>query len=125
MTRVVVFTSNNARVVYTEDYSVLQQNFTCAINPDLSNLKGVPPHFWKFKDGGVVEMTLDEKQYVLQDHLVHGIDNHLEPKKEVVPVLVPVLVPKIPKKSIIPSIVVFICSIATAATIVLWYFKCK
>jgi hypothetical protein len=31
------------------------------VNPDLTEVKGIPPHFWKRKDRRIVEMTRPQK----------------------------------------------------------------
>ena len=86
----VVFTSNNARIVVNP--SILQKlalkdKKNVVINPDLSLVKGVAPHFWKLSDDGkmVVEMTRPEKLVRLASHEAFGVDNNVEfPKKNLI-----------------------------------------
>lgn len=53
----VVFTSNNARIV--KDNKPVYG--TVVVDPDLSRVRGIPPHFWKLVDGAIVEMSRPEK----------------------------------------------------------------
>ncbi len=58
--QVVLFSESNARVITnpTEDFS---KNPRAIVDPDLTQVHGVPPHFWKFEFGRVLPMDNDEK----------------------------------------------------------------
>lgn len=46
------------------------------IDPDLSQVKAIPPHFWKRSKGNmIVPMTDAEQKIRLADIEAHGIDN--------------------------------------------------
>lgn len=60
--RVVVFTTNNARMITTDDVSAYQGRKNCVINPDLSLVLTTPPHLWKLVDGTVMPMDGEEKK---------------------------------------------------------------
>ncbi len=54
---VVVFTNNNARLLLNpENLSAYEAMPNAVINPDLSGVLRLPPHFWKLKDGKVVKL---------------------------------------------------------------------
>lgn len=78
---VIVFTSNNARILHVSDTSVYEDKPSCLIDPDIKSLKaltvkGIPPHFWKRGEGSqVIEMCESEKQMVLERHQMNGVDN--------------------------------------------------
>lgn len=45
------------------------------MNPDLSKVRGEPPHFWKLVDGEILPMSRPEKIYRLAHHETFGVDN--------------------------------------------------
>lgn len=60
--KVVVFTENNARILTNPvNFADLMNMPNAVVNPNLDALSGVPPHYWKFVNGGVVEMSTKEK----------------------------------------------------------------
>lgn len=61
MHKVVVFTENNARILYEESVAGWTGDPRALINPDLSSVHGVPPHFWKREGDGIVPMNEAEK----------------------------------------------------------------
>lgn len=76
--QVVLFTKNNARIIKTDDFSPYLGNASARINPDLSQVKRIPPHFWKINQKGeIVEMTPLEKEIRLKDHKKNGVDNQI------------------------------------------------
>ncbi len=60
--QVVVFTENNARIITNpsnpDDYI---NNIKAVIDPDLTQVHGVPPHFWKLNFGRIESMDDSEK----------------------------------------------------------------
>jgi len=60
-TIVVVFTDNNARVLVNPlDLKAFEGAANAVINPDLWELRGIPPHFWKLVEGKILPMTPEE-----------------------------------------------------------------
>ncbi len=54
---VVVFTNNNARLLLNpENLSAYEAMPNAVINPDLTGVLKLPPHFWQLKDGKVVKL---------------------------------------------------------------------
>lgn len=54
---VVVFVRNNARVLHNPpDLEQWKLDSKAAVNPDLSCVKGLPPHLWDFVGGKVVPL---------------------------------------------------------------------
>lgn len=81
--KVVVFTKNNARIVVTDEIKHYERLPNALINPNLSQVKGIPPHFWKLENKKVVPMNRDEKLARLSDHEAFGVDNEIKFKKSV------------------------------------------
>lgn len=78
MKKAVAFTPNNARVFHgsVEDISHMQN---VIVNPDLSQVEGIPPHHWKMNiHGKIVKMTDEEKAQRDEHHKTHGIMNDPE-----------------------------------------------
>ncbi|RMF55079.1 hypothetical protein D6745_03190 [Candidatus Woesearchaeota archaeon] len=57
--QVVLFTRNNARIFYTDNVKQFG-NLDIVVNPDLSLVKGLPPHYWKKKGNKIVPMSKSE-----------------------------------------------------------------
>ena len=83
MNRVVVFTKNNARIVNEPshhemvEYSKMKN---VLINPDLSKVAGVAPHYWTIgHQNSIVEMSDEEKKVRDQHIATFGAINSLEP----------------------------------------------
>jgi len=77
-TQVVVFTSNNARIlVNPPNVDEFLGKPNAFINPDLSEVIGTPPHFWKVVDGKIVPMSRPEKLARLKLHAANGVDNRV------------------------------------------------
>lgn len=75
-TKLVQFTSNNARILVNASASEYPD---ALVNPDLSAVKGVPPHHWKQdKQGRIVPMNPFEKAIRKNTHLKRGVDNDVE-----------------------------------------------
>ncbi len=70
-TKVVVFTSNNARIL-TNPSAHPEGGL---VNPDLSLVRGCPPHFWKLVHGKILPMTTPEKALRMAHIELHGVDN--------------------------------------------------
>jgi len=79
--KVVVFTTNNARIIPNpspEELLRLSEFLNVAIDPDLSLVGGVPPHFWKLQDGAVLPMNDTEKTLRMRHIDKFGIDNAIQ-----------------------------------------------
>ncbi len=75
--RYIVFTSNNARVF--EYVGTLPKG--ALLNPDLSQVGGVSPHYWKRGKGRcIVKMSIAERLARDADHALHGVDNEIGPQ---------------------------------------------
>jgi len=71
----VVFTSNNARIVRDPaDLPTTEPGFTM-LNPDLSRVEGLPPHFWKRVGDEIHPMTVEESIARQRHHDQFGVDN--------------------------------------------------
>lgn len=71
----VIFTSNNARIF---NYPCKDHRETCIHDPDLTEVKGIPPHLWKLEKGKILPMTEGEAN-IRQQHVdTHGADNNVE-----------------------------------------------
>ena len=76
MPKVVYFTPNNARVVYMDSPpSKLGLNYV--VDPDLSAVKGLPPHQWKLSAGLVLPLSPEELEDRELHILKYGIINDL------------------------------------------------
>lgn len=78
--KVLVFTSNNRRThevdeARIEEFKALHPG--CVVNPDLSRVRGIDPHFTKApKSGNVIEkMNERERAAVIESHFKNGVDN--------------------------------------------------
>lgn len=75
---VVVFTKNNCRVLYNPpNLEDLKSQPNVAVNPDLSKVIGVAPHFWKLVQGQIVPMSDSEMAHTESSHKTIGVDNSL------------------------------------------------
>lgn len=73
----VVFTNNNARIVKVNpDFDRQLPNVK---NPDLSAVKGLPPHLWKLVNNQVVRMTSKECVNRNDEVALTGVDNNTKP----------------------------------------------
>lgn len=76
-TVVVVFTKNNARVLRNpeniEQYLAMDN---AIIEPDLSEVQGIPPHYWSLVDGKVVKKGFREGLARARHIRKHGAVNH-------------------------------------------------
>lgn len=87
----VYFTENNARVIVNPGPAQVAALAVVPAerivkDPDLSQVKGVAPHFWKLEGGAILPMTPEEQAVRLQE-LAPGVDNVVPPA---VPAPVPV-----------------------------------
>jgi hypothetical protein len=92
----VVFNKNNARIVKGEKAKELSGLPGVVLNPDVSHITKIPPHFWKLEDGVIREMTRPEKMARLDEHKLYGVDVSL-------PEIAPILVKAVAKKRAIPA----------------------
>lgn len=59
----VVFSPTNARILINPEEPLLYEGRDDVIkNPDLTNVQGIPPHFWKVQNYRIVSMTEAEKK---------------------------------------------------------------
>lgn len=72
---VVIKTSNNHRVIMVEDATPYLDQVGVWIDPDLTEVRGIPPHYWKHDGRRHVPMTAEEKLAVDQHHDANGVDN--------------------------------------------------
>jgi hypothetical protein len=80
---IVIFTSNNARIQYVEDTKAYEGLENVVINPDLTRVRGIPPHQWKIQNDVIVPKSEGEVSKVEKDQAKRGVDNNiiLIPKK--------------------------------------------
>lgn len=79
--KLVVFTKTNARILHNPDSDLFKKlsNYpNVIINPNLERVDGVPPHFWKFKDGEVFAMDDNEKEARIKEIEKYGVDNTIQ-----------------------------------------------
>lgn len=80
---VVVFTKNNARILKNPpDWRLMKGRPGVFVNPDLSRVQGVPPHFWAVSAGKIVPMSSYGRRKVVESHKAIGVDNRLQPNAE-------------------------------------------
>jgi cbb3-type cytochrome oxidase subunit 1 len=73
-----VFTKNNARILTNPTSKELKAYKNSVIDPDLSQVRAVPPHFWKRGLGNlIVPMTDHEQKIRLSDIKENGVDNEV------------------------------------------------
>ncbi len=77
MPRVVVFTLNNARILAVADASEYAGRENCVIDPDLSHLRGVPPHHWRLAEGKIYAMNQVERNQRDRHIKTNGAINHI------------------------------------------------
>lgn len=76
-TRIVIFTDNNARIITTRDPGKYKLASNMVVDPDLTQVRHVPPHFWKLKQGLVLEMSRPEKLARMEVIERSGADNSI------------------------------------------------
>lgn len=78
--KVAYFTKNNCRIIAArgEHLDFYKKAKNCVIEPDLSRVRGEPPHFWKLKGGQVIPMGTDERVARWKDICDNGVDNTIE-----------------------------------------------
>jgi hypothetical protein len=79
--KIVVFLKYNTRILVNADPGKYKLFKNAVINPDLSKVRSVPPHFWKLYDGEIVPMTDKEQHIRLKEISRYGIDNHIRSLK--------------------------------------------
>lgn len=84
MHTIVIFTSNNARIkhVTNSELSKWKSVPGSYINPDLSKVNHLPPHYWKVDNGHILPMTTTE--IIVRDAQLslNGADNNIgKPKR--------------------------------------------
>lgn len=62
--KVVLFDKAIPRILVGINPLDYKNNPVAAINPDLSKLLGIPPHYWKLENGQIVEKSNVEKQAI-------------------------------------------------------------
>lgn len=77
----VIFTSNNARIVYYDKLEDLKDFSNVIIGANLDHAAGIPPHFWKFQDGVICGMN-EQEQAERIDHInTNGLNNDARAKQ--------------------------------------------
>lgn len=84
--RVVVFTADNARVLYTETPEHWVNTPQAVINPDLKEVTGVEPHYWKLVEGKVLPMT-DPERAARRDYHKHTTSLNILPEPQPIVVI--------------------------------------
>jgi len=74
----VVFTRNNARIIHGDAGKKYHGHSCVVVNPDLSVVKNVPPHFWKLSKGKIVPMNGVEKAIRNLEIERDGIENMID-----------------------------------------------
>lgn len=75
--KIVVFTPTNARVIVSRRKSDAGLFSNSLLNPSLSLVKGVPPHFWKRIGNEIHPMTDLEQKKRLADIALYGVINEV------------------------------------------------
>ena len=76
MSKVVVFTTNNARIVKHPDHLSLGIYRGVAVkDPDLSQVRGLSPEKWKLVKGKVVPKNMADMALTRRSHELNGVDN--------------------------------------------------
>lgn len=71
-----VFTRNNARILTNPTFREIKTYQNAVIDPDLSMVRAVPPHFWKRGDGNLIVSMSDSEQKARMDDIKrNGVDN--------------------------------------------------
>ena len=79
---VVIFTSNNARILSgVEDITPYSDNPDLVVDPDLTQVRGIPPHYWKLEKGVVVPMSKSERERRDLEHVNNKVDNEIKTVK--------------------------------------------
>lgn len=82
----VVFTTNNARImVNPEKLGALKGRFNVMIDPDLSHVGGVDPHYWKVVRGEIRPMNNWEAELRRLHVEKFGADNDVDHALELTP----------------------------------------
>lgn len=83
--KVVVFTENNARVLTNPDniehYRAMDN---CLIDPNLDEVRLIPPQYWTVKDGTVVRMSFRELLARARHIRDNGVVNSFELPPELI-----------------------------------------
>lgn len=74
----VIFTSNNARLIPFDHFDELPQTANILVDPDLTQVDGIAPHYWKCVDNKIIPMTELEKMDRDHDHVERGVDNRVD-----------------------------------------------
>jgi hypothetical protein len=77
--RIVVFTSNNARMLTNpENPEQYRAASNCVVNPNLDKVAGLPPHYWKLSNGEILPMNEVERKARDMHHSANGVDNRVQ-----------------------------------------------
>jgi hypothetical protein len=74
--RIVIFGENGARIQTVEDVSVFLGREDVLINPNLSRVRGVPPHFW-MKDGSEIGVKDNDEGFHVQGLTQEEVDTEV------------------------------------------------
>jgi hypothetical protein len=76
--KVVVFTTNNARILTGADPAAYRDWPNALIDPDFSKVSGVAPHFWEQRDGEIVKMEPESRREArVREIEERGADNDI------------------------------------------------
>ena len=78
----VVFTENNARTI-KGDIDSIDPSHVVILNPDLSKVRRIPPHFWMLENGEIVPMNPVQKKERMAHIEKHGAFNNVGYKKQI------------------------------------------
>lgn len=74
--QVAVFTTNTVRLLTNPpNLSDMAKWPNAVVDPDLSRINGLPPHFWRLDEGDIVPMTPIEIRYRKKLITANGMDN--------------------------------------------------
>lgn len=76
--KIVIFTSNNARVIYNpENIEEYRNRPNCLIDPDLSKVAGLAPHYWRLVNESILPVPVLERPAIDTNHAMFGSDNDI------------------------------------------------
>lgn len=127
MHTVVVFLPHNARVEKVGDPTSYLHYQDVLIDPDLTSVKDLPPHFWKLDNGHVVPMTYEEREArmnLLSDSAKKGVKLSNVPEKKTIQDALPKVESKSIEKPLLPppAPIWGYCMLTLAVVLAAFYF---
>lgn len=78
-----VFTKTNCRrITHPNPKELKAYESHSALNPNLDQVRGIPPHFWKLENHLVIPMNEQEQKMRLMEIKKSGFDNEVKRLKE-------------------------------------------